>query len=294
MAQKAHAFAQNAPGSFFVDSSCIDCGTCYSLVPEVFRDAGGHSLVLRQPAGAAERRRASMALVACPTASIGTDDKSEMAAAAAAFPSPIEGEVGFCGYTSEASFGAWSYFIERAAGNVLMDSPRAAGPLLAALDARGGVATMVLSHRDDVAEHAAFHRRFGCERVMHRADRVTGLERYLDGNDPVSLADDLVFIPTPGHTPGSACLLYRKTFLFTGDHLYWNPDAGRLSASKTMNWHSWPEQLRSLERLLDFEFRWVLPGHGAIFSTDTPRQMRAELERALDNLTDPSRGRIST
>jgi glyoxylase-like metal-dependent hydrolase (beta-lactamase superfamily II) len=51
-----------------------------------------------------------------------------------------------------------------------------------------------------------------------------------------------------------------------------------------MNWHSWQEQLRSLEKLLDFEFRWVLPGHGATFSTDSPRQMRAELERALARL----------
>ena len=143
---------------------------------------------------------------------------------------------------------------------------------------------MVLSHRDDVADHVAFRRRFGCDRVMHRADRVPGLERYLDGNDPVRLADDLVFIPTPGHTPGSACLLYRNTFLFTGDHLYGNPEAGRLSASKAMNWHSWPEQLRSLEKLLDFEFRWVLPGHGAPFRAGSPGQMRTELERAIVRL----------
>src|SRR5260221_6470696 len=167
MAQRAHAFAENAPGSFFIDSSCIDCGTCYTLVPEVCRDAAGHSLVGWQPIGSIERRRASRAVLACPTASIGRDDKSEMAAATSAFPSPIEGEVGFCGYTAEASFGAWSYFIERPAGNVLMDSPRAAGPLLAALEAKGGVPTLVLSHRDDVADHAAFRRRFGSERVMH-------------------------------------------------------------------------------------------------------------------------------
>src|SRR5258706_1572971 len=284
MAQRAHAFAENAPGSFFIDSSCIDCGTCYSLVPEVFRHAGGPSLVDRQPTAAIGRRRASMAVLACPTASIGTDDKSELEAATAAFPGRIEGEVSFCGYPAEASCGAWSYFIQRPAGNVLMDSPRAAGPLLAALEARGGVATMVLSHRDDVADHAAFRRRFGCDRVMHRADRVPGLERYVDGTDPVRLADDLVFIPTPGHTRGSACLLYRDTFLFTGDHLYWNPEAGRLSASKAMNWHSWPEQLRSLEKLLDFEFRWVLPGHGPSFRAESPRQMRAELKRALVRL----------
>ena len=229
------AYADNASsGRVFVDPSCIDCGTCYSLAPEVFRDAGGHSLVHRQPADAASsgggqhgarrlsdrvhRHRRQVARWRRPPR---------------AFPEPIEGEVGFCGYTSEASFGAWSYFIERPAGNVLMDSPRAAAPLLRRPSRRGAVSPrMVLSHRDDVADHAAFRRRFGCERVMHRGDRLPGLERYVDGDDPVRLADDLLLIPTPGHTAGSACLLYRETFLFTGDHLYWNPEAGRLSASK--------------------------------------------------------------
>src|SRR5206468_10445341 len=100
MAQRAHALAGSAAGPFFVDSSCIDCGTCYTLVPEVFRDAGGHSLVDLQPTGALERRRASMAVVACPTASIRTEDKSDIAEAAAAAPRPLASEVGFCRYDS--------------------------------------------------------------------------------------------------------------------------------------------------------------------------------------------------
>src|SRR5260370_2070193 len=115
-----------------------------------------------------------------------------------------------------------------------MDPPPAPGPLLSGRERRGGVPTMVRSYRDDVADHEAFHRRFGCDRVMHRADRVSGLERYLDGKDPVRLADDLVFIPTPGHTPGSACLLYRDTFMFTRDHLYGDPEARCLSPPKAM------------------------------------------------------------
>jgi glyoxylase-like metal-dependent hydrolase (beta-lactamase superfamily II) len=116
---------------------------------------------------------------------------------------------------------------------------------------------------------------------MHRDDGVPGLERYAAGREPVALAPDLLLIPTPGHTAGSACLLYRETFLFSGDHLWWNPGAGRLSASRTFNWHSWDQQLRSLEALLDFEFRWVLPGHGAPFRAGSAAAMRAQLERAL-------------
>ena len=281
MADRSKAYSGNVPGAFFVDQSCIDCGTCYTMAPEVFRDAGDNSLVHHQPEES-QRLGASMALLACPTASIGTDDKASMADAVRAFPDPIEDEVHFCGFTSEDSFGAWSYFIRReAAGNVMMDSPRAVQPLMKRLEALGGVGTMVLSHQDDVADHAAFHQRFGCERIMHAGDRYPGLERYIEGDDPVQLDPDLLFIPTPGHTAGSACLLYRNTFLFTGDHLWWNPRRGMLSASKNFNWHSWPQQLKSLERLLDYEFRWVLPGHGASKRTDTPDEMRKELERGL-------------
>jgi glyoxylase-like metal-dependent hydrolase (beta-lactamase superfamily II)/ferredoxin len=284
MAERARAFPDNAAGSFFVDRSCIDCGTCYGLTPSVFEDAGGHSRVHRQPADRDEAVRAGMALVACPTASIGTDDRRASGEAARAFPVTLEDEVAFCGYTSESSFGAWSYFIERPGGNVLVDSPRAAAPLLRRLEEKGGVRLMVLSHRDDVADHAAIRRRFECERVMHRADGLRGLERYVEGEDPIALAPDLLLIPVPGHTRGSMCLLYRDAFLFTGDHLWWSPVRRMLSASRSVNWYSWDEQLRSLERLLEYDFRWVLPGHGRTFRADSPAAMRRELERGLRRL----------
>jgi len=284
MAQRAHAYADNVPGSFFVDRECIDCGTCYNMAPAVFADANGHSRVHRQPAREEETRLAEQALVACPTASIGTDAKAGLRSAAASFPMALEDEVSFCGYTSAKSYGAWSYFVERKGGNVLVDSPRIAEPLLRNLEERGGARYLFLSHVDDVADHATLARRFGCERVMHRGDGLGGLERYVDGEGPTPLAEDLLVIPTPGHTAGSACLLYRKAFLFTGDHLYWNPDKARLSASKAYNWNSWKRQLLSLEKLLAFDFRWVLPGHGVCFRADSPAVMRRELERALVEL----------
>ena len=284
MAQRSQTFPGNAPGPFFVDHTCIDCGTCYTFVPEVFKAAGDHSEVRLQPSEAALRLKASQALLACPTGSIGTDDKTSIPEATASFPVLLEAEVHWCGFTSAKSFGAWSYFIQRPVGNVLMDSPRSAPPLLKRLETLGGVSLMVLSHQDDVADHQAFHDRFGCERVMHAGDRLEGLERTVEGTAPVALADDLLFIPTPGHTAGSACLLYRETFLFTGDHLWWNPRLQQLSASKTYNWFSWEQQLNSLEKLLAFGFRWVLPGHGAPRAFAGPGEARRELERALKEL----------
>jgi glyoxylase-like metal-dependent hydrolase (beta-lactamase superfamily II)/ferredoxin len=284
MARRADAHPGNAPGPFFVDRSCIDCGTCYTFAPETYADAGDHSVVARQPGTEAERLRAAMALVACPTSSIGTDDRANLAKAARAFPHALEDEVHFCGYTSEKSFGAWSWFIRREAGNVLVDSPRTAGPLVANLASLGGLRWMVLSHRDDIADHAAFRTRFGCERVIHSDEGVRGMEREIQGQDPVALDVDLLLVPTPGHTRGSQCLLYRETFLFTGDHLWWNPAKGRLSAGRSVCWHDWEAQLASLERLLDFRFRWVLPGHGAPRAFKDAGEARAELGRALDAL----------
>jgi glyoxylase-like metal-dependent hydrolase (beta-lactamase superfamily II) len=71
---------------------------------------------------------------------------------------------------------------------------------------------------------------------------------------------------------------------FTGDHLWWSPVRRMLSASRSVDWYSWDEQLRSLEKLLDHDFRWVLPGHGRTFRADSPAAMRRELERGLRRL----------
>jgi glyoxylase-like metal-dependent hydrolase (beta-lactamase superfamily II)/ferredoxin len=285
MARPDARLPENAEGEFYVDSSCINCATCRIVAPSVFSLLGRDlSYVRRQPASEAEQRRALMALVSCPTASIGTQRRLEARTAADAFPEPVEDEVFYCGFAAAASFGASSYLIQRAAGNVMVDSPRAASPLLRRIERMGGVRTLFLTHRDDVADHAQLQRRFGCERVLHTDDVTSGtrvVERKLEGREPIPLTDDLVAIPMPGHTPGSAVLLYRDRFLFTGDHLMGTEDGGHLYASRSVCWYSWPEQVRSMERLLDFSFEWVLPGHGGRYRADSPAAMRRELERVL-------------
>lgn len=61
----------NSPGSLFVDTSCIDCGTCFHIAPEVFREKNNLSFVNRQPTGSSEWTRAKEAMLSCPTNSIG-------------------------------------------------------------------------------------------------------------------------------------------------------------------------------------------------------------------------------
>jgi ferredoxin len=63
MARIEQRLPQNAAGDLFVDAMCIDCDACRAIAPQIFRDHGGQSSVLRQPASDAENRRAMMALV---------------------------------------------------------------------------------------------------------------------------------------------------------------------------------------------------------------------------------------
>lgn len=286
MANPAKRAAENVAGDFFVDRTCIDCDACRQIAPDVFLDHGGASSVYRQPASAEATRRALMALVACPTGSIGVaPGKYDARAGIAAFPSHIAEDVYFCGFTAEASFGAWSYLVVRPSergGNVLIDSPRFAAALVRRIGAMGGIRAMLLTHSDDIADHDRYARRFGATRFMHKADGATrlGVERVIEGDACVRVDDDIVAIPVPGHTRGSMMFLYRNKFLFTGDSLAWSPEAGTLTASKDYTWYSWKEQTRSLDKLSNYNFEWVLPGHGRIGHSG-PDEMRAHLRRCV-------------
>lgn len=293
MARLDHRLAENAQGEFFVDDTCIDCGICRWVAPRSFArsDATGLSYVRDQPDSEPGTTRALMALVACPTSSIGTVSRMDAGAAASAFPERLADTIFFCGYASKHSYGAASYLIQRAEGNVLIDSPRAASPLMTQIERLGGIRWMFLTHRDDVADHEAFHRRFGCDRILHRADassETADLEMLIEGVDPIALAPDLTVVPVPGHTRGSSALLYRgaagasgiegSPVLFTGDHLWGDLETGELDASRGVCWYSWPEQIRSMERLLSLRFSWVLPGHGDPLRAASPEAMHERLE----------------
>jgi glyoxylase-like metal-dependent hydrolase (beta-lactamase superfamily II)/ferredoxin len=265
MASRAKRLDTNAPGDFYVDATCIDCETCRWVAPDSFDRAGGLSRVCRQPENATERRRAEMALLACPVAAIGALEKHDLGAARAGFPEQLADGVYHCGYHAAASYGAASYLIVRPAGNVLVDSPRFAGPLVKRIEELGGIALMFLTHRDDVADHAKFTDHFGCQRIIHADDAgwgLRGIERKIEGNEPVALDEQLTLIPVPGHTRGSMCLHYRERFLFTGDHIAWDPDERRIEAWREVCWYDWDSLVRSNERLLNYRFEWLLPGHG--------------------------------
>jgi glyoxylase-like metal-dependent hydrolase (beta-lactamase superfamily II) len=254
------------------------------MAPAVFSQRGDQSAVHHQPANEQERLQAMQALLSCPTASIGTVEKPiDIKAAQQSFPIAIAKNVYHCGYHAESSYGAASYLIQRPDGNVLVDSPRFTPPLVKQLEAMGGVRYLYLTHRDDVADHEKFHQHFGCDRILHKDEinaGTRGVEIQLSGTEPTQFAPDLLIIPVPGHTKGHTVLLYDQTFLFSGDHLAWSDDRQHLIAFRSVCWYSWTELTKSMQRLADYSFEWVLPGHGRRFHSDRPT-MQHQMQQCI-------------
>lgn len=265
MADRKKRLESNAAGEFFVDATCINCDACRQLAPWTFEEVGDYSAVVRQPAGEAQMHQAYQALLACPVGSIGVEHSNSayMERARASFPLHFEGGVYYCGFNSEKSFGANSFFVEHPEGNWLIDSPRYLKQLVEAFERMGGLRFIFLTHEDDVADADRYADRFGATCLIHREDAEAApyAEWIIDGTAARHLAPEFQVIPVPGHTAGSLALLYKKRFLFTGDHLWWEPDRKRLNSPTTLVWNR--EQLnRSIETLLEHRFEWVLAGHG--------------------------------
>jgi len=285
MANRALRLIENAEGPFFVDSSCIDCDTCRQLAPATFADRGDSSYVSRQPRNEAERRAALRALVSCPTASIGTSDPKGASDAVADFPLELAPGVFYCGFHSRKSYGGNSYFVKHPDGNWLIDSPRYVERLAHRFAELGGIRSLFLTHRDDVADADQWAARFGASRIIHRLELGSqpDAERVIDGFDAIEVAAGFLAIPTPGHTRGHCALLYRDEFLFTGDHLSWSRERQSLHAARDVCWHSWGEQTESVVQLQQYSFEWVLPGHGQ--RVRLPREeMRHHLQRLVQEL----------
>lgn len=274
----------NHPGNFYVDTTCINCDTCRQLAPASFEEIGEYSAVVRQPAGDTETREAYRALLACPTGSIGTEesDTSLLKQTKADFPLRLENEVYYCGFNSEKSFGANSFYVQHADGNWLIDSPRYLKPLVDAFERMGGVAHIFLTHEDDVADAAKYAKRFGAKRIIHRNDvhAMPDAEKIIEELHAHLFSPEFNIIPVPGHTAGSLCLLYRDRFLFTGDHLWWDPEHRRLESPRQLVWDA--DALHgSIEKLALYPFEWVLAGHGGRIHLP-PLQMQAALRDLVE------------
>ena len=291
MADRKKRLDANVTGNFYVDSTCINCDTCRQLAPNSFEEIGEYSAVTSQPQDDRQIQQAYQALLACPVGSIGTDqgDRARVQAAMASFPLRLDENVYYCGFNSEKSFGANSYFVQHPEGNWLIDSPRYIKHLAEMFERRGGIRNIFLTHEDDVADAAMYAKRFGARRIIHRADAhaMPDAEWIVDGTETVLLAPEFHMIPVPGHTPGSSVLLHQSRFLFSGDHLWWEPDRRQLGAPRELVWNH-DELMRSIEKLLDHRFEWVLAGHGDRAHL-VQEQLRTKVQELLERRRSPGR-----
>jgi glyoxylase-like metal-dependent hydrolase (beta-lactamase superfamily II)/ferredoxin len=280
----------NVAGNFFVDATCINCDTCRQLAPGSFEEVGQYSAVTAQPEGHERLLQAYQALLACPVGSIGTErsEQLRLQQALSSFPLPLEEGVFYCGFNSEKSFGANSYFIRHAKGNWLVDSPRYLKHLVDAIERMGGLRYIFLTHEDDVADAARYGARFGATRIIHRADAdaMPSAEWIVDGLQTVHLAPQFELIPVPGHTAGSCALLYDQRFLFSGDHLWWDPEREQLECPEQLVWDR-HELVRSIARLMDHRFEWVLAGHGNRIQLP-PAEMKSALRALVLRRSSPA------
>ncbi len=75
MADATDKVADNVPGKYYVDSSCIDCDVCRETAPDNFaaNDDEGYSYVFKQPLNEAEEAQCREAMDSCPVEAIGND-----------------------------------------------------------------------------------------------------------------------------------------------------------------------------------------------------------------------------
>jgi len=290
MARAALRHPANAAGAWFVDERCIDCGTCREVAPDLFVGRVDQSVVSHQPDGTPGRTEtdAWLAAQACPTSSIGTVDHRPRPGRL--YPREVAPGTGVndVGYCSEDSFGATSWFVRRAGGNLLIDSPRFTEALARPFAELGGIAHVLLTHRDDVADADRYAALFGSRVWIHADDRSAAPNAsdliVGDADRDTVVAPGVIAVPVPGHTRGSVIYVVDEEYAFTGDSLAWDLERDDLTAFRGACWYSWSHQTRSLAAFADrHSFSWVLPGHGAR-ARRSPDEMTRRLAALIDRM----------
>lgn len=125
-----------------------------------------------------------------------------------------------------------AYLLVRNEGNVLFYSSGHSADHQR-IQELGGITRQYLSHRDEAGPPLVrIRQRFGSKLCCHQLE-----EKAISKACPVDLTfqtreihlGDIEVIPTPGHTDGSTCFLFKsphgQTYLFTGDTIFPSNDA---------------------------------------------------------------------
>jgi glyoxylase-like metal-dependent hydrolase (beta-lactamase superfamily II) len=250
------------------------------VAPGLLVEVTDNCVFARQPTTPDELRAAWLAVEICPTQSVGAP--TGLRAPAGLYPHEIEPGVYLCGYNARSSYGAHSWFVPRTSGNLLIDSPRCTRRLTDAFDTFGGLAAILLSHRDDVADAQQWAERYNADVYIHKSDAdAAPFATHIIDNDATDIRDGVTMIAVPGHTRGSVVYSVDQRWLFTGDSLAWDPEQHQLIAFKEACWYSWPIQKASLTNLTHHQFAQVFAGHGSWSPPLSNDKMKLELDALI-------------
>ena len=282
MARISKKRPENFDSSFYVDNTCIDCGTCYWVAPNTFKRQGAQSVVYSDPKETNDINFAHVAKYCCPTNSIGHIGPHKFPPP---FPRNLDDNIFHLGFHDRKSFGATSYLIKCPTGNIMIDSPRFVRKLANRIKNDGGVDKHLLTHQDDVADAHLYKKEFNSTLYFPSGDKAPGrlkVDIKLDSKkDEIQITPDLLAISVPGHTKGHFCFLYKEKFLFTGDHLCYSKHLGHLYAFINHCWHSQELLLNSVKKLTNYTFSCVLPGHGSPYHFKSSDEARSSLKKGI-------------
>jgi len=225
-------------------------------------DETGRSVIVSQPVVPEQKAAMWRAAAACPTRSIG--NLEQPVEPAGIFPHPLTDGVFALGNNALSSFAAHSFLVTRPEGNLMIDSPRFTRRLAASVDDLSGVAHVLLTHRDDVADYDRWAERYAARVWIGEADAdAAPLATDLTGSDDVTpIALGALSIPAPGHTMGHVVYHVDDRLLFTGDTLHWNHRREELDIFPNQTFHSWEVLADTMDRLAALNVEWVFAGHG--------------------------------
>jgi len=200
-------------------------------------------------------------------------------------PAPgLEG-VHYLGAVHGEGWIARSYFVEREAGNILVSPLVYSEDLGDFIEARGGLAYIFVTHQDEInaivlsevgregpgkppdrIPACEYKQRFGCQIAAHGFDtlELDGCEVDLSWDADFSPEPGMQLLHTPGHTPGSACLLLdtkSARLLFCGDILGLN-DSGEIDTEfEEEDFLDLKGALNSWEKVVSQDFDTLIPLH---------------------------------
>ena len=263
MARPDQSNPSNAVGPWFVDTRCIRCDAARNWAPDLIgMDTEGRSFLITQPVGVEQEAELWRAAAACPTKSISNRDR--LLEPAGIFPYRMTHGVFALGNNARSSFAAHSFLVTRPDGNLMVDSPRFNRPLAESIDALGGIAHVLLTHRDDVADAGRWAERYGARIWIGETDAdAAPYATDLTGVESVTvISPGAVSIPAPGHTQGHVLYHVDDRVLFTGDTLHWDHRRGEFDVFPKQTFFSWTALADTMDLIAALKVEWMFAGHG--------------------------------